>query len=100
MEMWYHVQLDRMVNELIVPLENQISSEEQEEKQAVVVKKERQEIVGQKICTRTEDTASTRCQGCSHPLCSSSRRGIMGSISSCYIRRRNKEYYIAWFSSS
>ena len=42
MEMWYHVQLDRMVNELIVPLENQISSEEQEEKQAVVVKKERQ----------------------------------------------------------
>jgi hypothetical protein len=31
-----HVQLDRMVNELIVSLENQISSEEQEEKQAVV----------------------------------------------------------------
>ena len=34
MEMWYHVQLDRLVKEFIVPLEKQISSE-QEEKQVV-----------------------------------------------------------------
>ena len=63
MEICYYVQLDRLVKELIVPLENQISSE-QEKKQAVVVKKETreiQEIVGQKRRARTlEGTASTR----------------------------------------
>jgi hypothetical protein len=63
MEICYYVQLDRLVKELIVPLENQISSE-QEKKQAVVVKNETreiQEIVGQKRRARTlEGTASTR----------------------------------------
>ena len=50
MEICYHVQLDRLGKEFIVPLEKQISSE-QEEKQ--VVQKETQEIVGQKrrACT-------------------------------------------------
>jgi hypothetical protein len=43
MEICYYVQLDRLVKEFIVPLENQISSE-QEEKQVV----ENEEIVGQK----------------------------------------------------
>jgi hypothetical protein len=45
MEMCYCVQLDRLVKEFIVPLEKQISIE-QEEKQ--VVEKETQETVGQK----------------------------------------------------
>ena len=45
MENCYNVQLDRLVKEFIVPLEKQISSE-QEEKQ--VVENETQEIVGQK----------------------------------------------------
>jgi len=50
MEICYCVQLDRLGKEFIVPLEKQISSE-QEEKQ--VVQKETQEIVGQKrrACT-------------------------------------------------
>jgi hypothetical protein len=52
----YYVQLDRLVNEFIVPLEKQISSE-QEEKQ--VVENELQEIVGQKRRACTIDTAST-----------------------------------------
>ena len=62
MEICYYVQLDRLAKELIVPLENQIGSE-QEKKQAVVVKKETQEIqevVGQKRRARTlEDTATS-----------------------------------------
>jgi hypothetical protein len=56
MEICYHVQLDRLVKEFIVPLENQISSE-QEEKQAPQKEKETREIVGQKRRART--TAGT-----------------------------------------
>ena len=55
MEICYHVQLDRLVKEFIVPLEKQISSE-QEEKQ--VVEKETQEIVGQKRLARTSMSSS------------------------------------------
>jgi hypothetical protein len=51
----YYVQLDRLVNEFIVPLEKQISSE-QEEKQ--VVEKETQKIVGQKRRARTSMSSS------------------------------------------
>jgi hypothetical protein len=53
----YNVQLDRLVKEFIVPLEKQISSE-QEEKQVVEKEKETQEIVGQKRRARTS-TSST-----------------------------------------
>ena len=63
MENCYCVQLDRLVKEFIVPLEKQISSE-QEEKQVVEKEKETQEIVGQKrrarTCTGTSSTSSTR----------------------------------------
>jgi hypothetical protein len=66
MEMSYCVQLDRLVKEFIVPLEKQISSE-QEEKQVVEKEKETQEIVGQKRRARTftgtssTSNASTEC---------------------------------------
>jgi hypothetical protein len=60
MGMCYYLQLDRLVKEFIVPLEKQISSE-QEEKQ--VVEKEMQEIVGQKrrarSCTGTSSSTSS-----------------------------------------
>ncbi len=56
MEICDHIQLDRLVKEFIVPLEKQISSE-QEEKQ--MVEKKTQEIVGQKRRARTIDTTST-----------------------------------------
>jgi hypothetical protein len=56
MEICYCVQLDRLVKEFIVPLENQINSE-QEEKQ--VVEKETQEIVGQKRRSRTRTGKSS-----------------------------------------
>ena len=60
MGMCYYLQLDRLVKEFIVPLEKQISSE-QEEKQ--VVEKETQEIVGQKrrarSCTGTSSSTSS-----------------------------------------
>jgi hypothetical protein len=58
MEFYYCVQLDRLVKEFIVPLEKQISSE-QEEKQVVEKEKETQEIVGQKRRACTIDTSST-----------------------------------------
>ena len=62
MEMCYCVQLDRLVKEFIVPLEKQISSE-QEEKQVVEKEKETQEIVGQKrrarSCTGTSSSTSS-----------------------------------------
>ena len=62
MENCYCVQLDRLVKEFIVPLEKQISSE-QEEKQVVEKEKETQEIVGQKrrarSCTSTCSTTSS-----------------------------------------
>ncbi len=51
MEICYHVQLDRLVKEFIVPLEKQINSEQEEKHQ--VVEKETQEIVGQKRRSRT-----------------------------------------------
>jgi len=58
MEIYYCVQLNRLVKEFIVPLETQIS--EEEEKQ--VVEKETQEIDGQKrracTCTGTSSTSS------------------------------------------
>jgi hypothetical protein len=61
MEMCYCVQLDRLVKEFIVPLEKQISSE-QEEKQVVEKEKETQEIVGQKRRARTyKCTSGTSC---------------------------------------
>jgi hypothetical protein len=66
MAFYYYVQLDRLVKEFIVPLEKQISSE-QEEKQVVEKETETQEIVGQKrracTCTGTSSTsnASTEC---------------------------------------
>ncbi len=56
------IQLDRLVKEFIVPLEKQISSE-QEEKQVVEKEKETQEIVGQKrrarSCTGTSSSTSS-----------------------------------------
>jgi len=61
MENCYCVQLDRLVKEFIVPLEKQISSE-QEEKQVVEKEKETQEIVGQKRRARTcTGTSGTSC---------------------------------------
>ena len=61
MEMSYCVQLDRLVKDFIVPLEKQISSE-QEEKQVVEKEKETQEIVGQKRRARTyKCTSGTSC---------------------------------------
>ena len=61
MEICYHVQLDRLVKEFIVPLEKQIRSE-QKEKQVVEKEKETQEIVGQKrrarSCTGTSSTSN------------------------------------------
>jgi len=61
MEICDHIQLDRLVKEFIVPLEKQISSE-QEEKQVVEKEKETQEIVGQKrrarTCTGTSSTSN------------------------------------------
>ena len=61
MENCSYVQLDRLVKEFIVPLEKQISSE-QEEKQAVEKEKETQEIVGQKRRARTyKCTSGTSC---------------------------------------
>jgi hypothetical protein len=55
----YHVQLDRLVKEFIVPLEKQIGIE-QEEKQ--VVEKETQEIVGKKrrTCTGTSSSSASK----------------------------------------
>ena len=55
---YYHIQLDRLVKEFIVPLEKQLSSE-QEEKQVVEKEKETQEIVGQKRRARTCKGTST-----------------------------------------
>jgi hypothetical protein len=52
MAFYYHIQLDRLVKEFIVPLEKQINNE-QEEKQVVEKEKETQEIVGQKRRART-----------------------------------------------
>jgi hypothetical protein len=61
MAFYHHIQLDRLVKEFIVPLEKQLSSE-QEEKQVVEKEKETQEIVGQKrrarTCTGTSGTSS------------------------------------------
>jgi hypothetical protein len=56
-----YVQLDRLVKEFIVPLEKQITSSEQEEKQVVLIEKEKetQEIVGQKRRARTCKGTST-----------------------------------------
>jgi hypothetical protein len=62
MAFYYHIQLDRLVKEFIVPLEKQISNE-QEEKQVVEKETETQEIVGQKrrarTCTGTSGTSSS-----------------------------------------
>jgi len=52
MAFYYHIQLDRLVKEFIIPLEKQLRSE-QEEKQVVEKEKETQEIVGQKRRART-----------------------------------------------
>jgi len=57
MENCYNVQLDRLVKEFIVPLEKQISSE-QEEKQ--VVQNEAQEIVGQKRRAHTGTSSASK----------------------------------------
>jgi len=56
MEICYHVQLDRLGKEFIVPLEKQINSEQEEKHQ--VVEKETQEIVGQKRRARTGTSSS------------------------------------------
>jgi hypothetical protein len=56
MEICYHVQLDRLGKEFIVPLEKQINSEQEEKQQ--VVEKETQEIVGQKRRARTGTSSS------------------------------------------
>jgi len=75
-----------------------------------------QEIVGQKRRARTGTSSnsasneqmvaaggtrrSKRVKVAPTRLCSCSRRGIMDNIPSCFLRRRNKEYYIDCFSTS
>jgi hypothetical protein len=83
MEFYYCVQLDRLVKEFIVPLEKQISSE-QEEKQVVEKEKETQEIVGQKRRARS-------CTG----TCSTSNASTETVAAAGGTRRRSKRFKVA-----
>ena len=58
MEICYCVQLDRLVKEFIVPLEEQISREQQEKHQ--VVENETQETVGQKRRAHTGTSSASK----------------------------------------